>query len=257
MCSTINTYHQIFHLTVTVNIKRDKTRITMPILTVRHSLFLLLLCTLANTTRGLDGKAGPERCVSSGSNSPILPPVPTIPMAGEHISIQVPPIWPLSNTTCIHKVAKASSRSTSPNGNQVDHLPGRYTYSPSIQAGAGGSCGSDVAVRPSVLVTVKLDNNNNNNNMPIIQGLGPHDKQEEIPPVTSSKPGIFGLSSVLNNSEVCDSEGETSEDTAHRLLQQTTVSVRELARFIGNTTATWRALPAAPLHYRALQRLIN
>jgi len=29
-------------------------------------------------------------------------------MAGEHILIQVSPIWPLSSTTCIHKVAKAS-----------------------------------------------------------------------------------------------------------------------------------------------------
>jgi len=44
---------------------------------------------------------------------------------------------------------------------------------------------------------------------------------------------------------------------AHHLLQQTTVSLRELARFIGKTTATVRALPAAPLHYRAIQKLMN
>ena len=44
---------------------------------------------------------------------------------------------------------------------------------------------------------------------------------------------------------------------AHRLLKQTTMPVRELARFIGKTTATVRAILTAPLHYRALQRLMN
>jgi len=44
---------------------------------------------------------------------------------------------------------------------------------------------------------------------------------------------------------------------AHYLLQQSTVSVRELARFVGKTSATVRAIPTAPLHYRAIQRLMN
>ena len=44
---------------------------------------------------------------------------------------------------------------------------------------------------------------------------------------------------------------------ALRLLSQTTVSMRELARFVGKTSATTRAIQAAPLHYRALQRLMN
>ena len=35
------------------------------------------------------------------------------------------------------------------------------------------------------------------------------------------------------------------------------MSVRELARFVGKTIATVRALPTAPLHYRTLQRLMN
>ena len=50
-------------------------------------------------------EVGLEGCVPSGSNSPTLPPVPTIPMAKEHIRIHVSPIWSLSSTMCVYKVA--------------------------------------------------------------------------------------------------------------------------------------------------------
>lgn len=41
------------------------------------------------------------------------------------------------------------------------------------------------------------------------------------------------------------------------MLEQQSVSVREVARFVGKTTVTMRAIPLAPLHYRALQSLMN
>ena len=41
------------------------------------------------------------------------------------------------------------------------------------------------------------------------------------------------------------------------MLDQQSVSVREIARFVGKTTATMKAIPLAPLHYRALQSLMN
>ena len=44
---------------------------------------------------------------------------------------------------------------------------------------------------------------------------------------------------------------------AQRLLCQQTVSVKESARFVGKTSASQRAVWQAPLHYRALQFLIN
>ena len=43
---------------------------------------------------------------------------------------------------------------------------------------------------------------------------------------------------------------------AHHLLLQISVSVRELARFIGKAMATVWAILIATLHYRALQKLI-
>jgi len=47
------------------------------------------------------------------------------------------------------------------------------------------------------------------------------------------------------------------QQDARRMLQQTSISVREIARFVGKTTATMRAIPLAPLHYRALQMQMN
>ena len=47
------------------------------------------------------------------------------------------------------------------------------------------------------------------------------------------------------------------QQDARRLLAQTSVSVRELAQFVGKATATMRALPLAPLRYRAIQSLMN
>ena len=47
------------------------------------------------------------------------------------------------------------------------------------------------------------------------------------------------------------------QQDANRLLAQQSVSVRWIAQFVGKTTATFQALPTAPLHYRALQFLMN
>ena len=44
---------------------------------------------------------------------------------------------------------------------------------------------------------------------------------------------------------------------ATKILSQDQVTVQELARFVGKAVATVRALPLAPLHYRALQLQMN
>ena len=41
------------------------------------------------------------------------------------------------------------------------------------------------------------------------------------------------------------------------MLDQQSVSVREIARFVDKTIATMRAIPLVPLYYRALQSLMN
>jgi len=47
------------------------------------------------------------------------------------------------------------------------------------------------------------------------------------------------------------------QQDVRRLVAKTSVSVREVAQFVGKAVATMRALPTAPLHYRALQFLMN
>ena len=47
------------------------------------------------------------------------------------------------------------------------------------------------------------------------------------------------------------------QQDAAKILSQDQVTVRELARFVGKAVATVRALPMAPLHYRALQFQMN
>ena len=47
------------------------------------------------------------------------------------------------------------------------------------------------------------------------------------------------------------------QQDANSLLRKEVVSVRNLARFVGKTTATVKAIWQAPLHYRALQNMIN
>jgi len=44
---------------------------------------------------------------------------------------------------------------------------------------------------------------------------------------------------------------------AQRMLHQASISVMEIVRFVGKTTTMIRAIPLAPLHYRALQIQMN
>ena len=44
---------------------------------------------------------------------------------------------------------------------------------------------------------------------------------------------------------------------ACHLLHQTTITVRDLGRFVGKTSATVKAIQAAPLHYKSLQYFMN
>ena len=47
------------------------------------------------------------------------------------------------------------------------------------------------------------------------------------------------------------------KQAARKILDQRITSVREITQFVGKTAATGRAIPLAPLHYRALQMLMN
>ena len=58
---------------------------------------------LLDPIRGLDG---PQGCLSSGLNTSRPPSIPAISMQGHNLSIQVPPLWPISTTTGLYKTAE-------------------------------------------------------------------------------------------------------------------------------------------------------
>ena len=58
---------------------------------------------------GLDGKAGPQGCLSTGPNASRSPSIPATSMQGHNLSIQVSPLWPISSTTGLYKAAETSS----------------------------------------------------------------------------------------------------------------------------------------------------
>ena len=67
----------------------------------------------------------------------------------------------------------------------------------------------------------------------------------------------FHLCSVTMGLSIPSEKLRKIQQDAKHMLGKESVSVREIARFVGKTTATVRAIPAAPLHYRALQLLMN
>ena len=64
---------------------------------------------------------------------------------------------------------------------------------------------------------------------------------------------------MLNNNESITPLREACKihQDARQMMHQASVSVREIAQFVGKATATMRAIPLAPLHYRALQMQMN
>ena len=67
----------------------------------------------------------------------------------------------------------------------------------------------------------------------------------------------FQICSLTLTTQVPSEKLRKIRQDARHLLHQTTVTVRDLARFVGKTSATVRAIQAAPLHYRSLQYLMN
>jgi len=60
-----------------------------------------------------------------------------------------------------------------------------------------------------------------------------------------------------NNSVTREGQVRKVQQEAMKLIKSTTMSARELAKFIGKAVATSKAVIQAPLHYRALQRALN
>ena len=88
-------------------------------------------------------------------------------------------------------------------------------------------------------------------------GLMVNQKKSVLTPTQELEFLGFHLCSMSMRLTIPSEKLRKIQQDARRMLEQQSVSVREVARFVGKTTATMRAIPLAPLHYRALQSLMN
>ena len=67
----------------------------------------------------------------------------------------------------------------------------------------------------------------------------------------------FQVGSVSINLSIPSEKLQNLRQDARRMLDCPQVTVREVASFVGKAVAILRAIPLAPLRYRALQMLMN
>ena len=158
-------------------------------------------------------------------------------MRGENIQVSMPTFWPISNTQNVYKAAEASSGLPETEWLSSDHIPRRHTDDASEQ-------GSVRTNDPTDLPTVREPS-----------------EQEEVHTDSFSGDRFSGLSCMHPTTMRLlippPPPPPRNSEKSNRMLHQASVSVREIARFVGKTTATIRAIPLAPLHYRALQMQMN
>ena len=95
-------------------------------------------------------------------------------------------------------------------------------------------------------------------NQSALRGLRIEGQPQEVDSITCPELGISGVQHQLPMQISLPQEKMRKiQQDSSRLLAQQSVSVRQITQFVGKTTAILRALPTAPLHYRALQFLMN
>ena len=88
-------------------------------------------------------------------------------------------------------------------------------------------------------------------------GLVINTKKSFIIPQQSTEFLGFLIKSVTLQTQMPQEKLRKIQQDARGLLQYQSVTVRDLARFMGKTTASCKAIWQAPLHYRGIQALMN
>lgn len=78
-------------------------------------------------SKGLYGKAGPQRCVSNSRYSSRLSEIPPVHLAGSNLSVPSPAIWSKHRATGFHKIVKASGGVSSHSEHQTSDIPRRHS----------------------------------------------------------------------------------------------------------------------------------
>ena len=188
-----------------------------------------------NPAGGLDDQAGPKGRIPPGPNSQRLPTSPPVDMGAEVIPVCVSPIWVDISPTGVHKDIETSSGDVEADGYSSDRIPRRYTDHAPLKGGA---------------IT------DNSPGVSDVQSLGADSQQGKISAHSEAGVRVPGVPGELNLPIPGPPIQEDEEDSTECLGQQL-VSRRDIARFVGKASASTRAIWQAPLHYRALQSMIN
>ena len=185
---------------------------------------------------GLDDKVGSEGCLPSDTNlSGTSTPTP-IPVECQGLSVSMPPVRLNISTMGVYQGIETSSGDTETDGCPSDNLSRRHSDYASEQGGADRT---------------------NSFDMSTVQGPGFSGQHEEVPFGSRAIDRVPGFPSEFIDNVFDPPSPRKIQQDAQKLLRQETVSVRELARFLGKASTAARAVWQAPLHYRALQVMVN
>ena len=156
-------------------------------------------------------------------------------MGGEDLHVPVPTLRSLSSTQSVHKAAKASGGFP-----ETEWLSPHNISRQHVNATSGQG-----QLQQMIQLTYEL-----------FKSFGLMMNQKKSVLMSTQELGFYLCSATMRLSIPSEKLRKIQQGTNH-MLDQESVSVREITKFVGKTTAMMRTIPLAPLHYRALQLLMN
>ena len=198
----------------------------------------LLYDKITGETLGMASEGGPKGCILSGPNPPRPPQIPPVLVARSDIPVLLPAIWSVLCSESVHKADETSGGIPEGERNETDNLSGRHAGDQQLPRGGKGIC-------------------------PFNQGSlrfpGADHQRKEITTGTLTGGSIFGVLHFNSDHEHLSAVRKDEKDSARSdaLVEGVSVSIWQIAAFIGMANAARQAIPVAPMYHRQLQALIN
>ena len=190
------------------------------------------------SSTGLDGEVRPEGCLPSGPNSPKPSTPPNLPVGGKALHVQCLPFGLSSAPRVFTKLLKPVVGFLRQIGcHLIIHLDDMLILHQNREQ----------LHQITQLICQLLE----------ALGLMVNQKKSITNPTQELKFLGFQAGSISMNLSIPSEKMWKIRQDARRMLDCPQVTVREVARFVGKAVDTLRAIPLAPLHYRALQMLMN
>ena len=186
----------------------------------------------------LVGRTRSQRCLPPDTHPPRTSQTPTVSVGGCHLKFSMSPVWTVISSKGFHKGPETNSGLSRADRDSAVDISGRYANHVSGERHTSGPSGSHCSIVS-------------------ISGFDCQQQQIHSGPFTLSKiPGLLHQHCV-NADPPSQGKMRKLKQEAQSLLAHKSVTVRDLTSFIGKASASSRAIQIAPLHYRALQRMVN